>query len=86
MQCVSLRHIIPIQTVAEPTCLLLLARCLPLPTLGAMLATMGELTEFRVALNGNRGSVTLIYGEEDDEEEEAKRARAGAGGGGGTGS
>ena len=28
-----------------------------------MLATLGELTEFRVPFNGNRGSVTLIYGD-----------------------
>ena len=28
-----------------------------------MLATLGELTEFRVAFSGIRGSVTLIYGD-----------------------
>ena len=27
------------------------------------LVTIGELPEFRVASNGNRGSVTLIYGD-----------------------
>ena len=36
------------QSVVETTCLLQLARCLSPPSLGAMLATMGELTEFRV--------------------------------------
>ena len=30
-------------------------------TLGTMLATLGELTEFRVSFNGNRGSVTLMF-------------------------
>ena len=33
------------------------------PTLGAMLATFGQLTEFRVAFGGSRGTVTLIYGD-----------------------
>ena len=33
----------------------------PPPTLGAMLATLGQLTEFRVTFNGNR--VTLMYGD-----------------------
>ena len=32
------------------------------PHLGSMLATLGQLTEFRVAYNGNRGTVTLIFG------------------------
>ena len=30
---------------------------------GAMLATLGQLTEFRVAFNGSRGSVTLMFGD-----------------------
>ena len=34
------------------------------------LVTIGELPEFRVAFNGNRGSVTLIYGAQEEEEEE----------------
>ena len=38
------------------------APCLSLH-LGAMLATFGELTEFRVLFNGNQGSVTLMYGD-----------------------
>ena len=33
------------------------------PTLGVMLATFGQLTEFRVAFGGSRGTVTLIYGD-----------------------
>ena len=33
-------------------------------TLGTMLATLGELTEFRVSFNGNQGSVTLMFGDE----------------------
>ena len=33
------------------------------PTLGAMLATFGQLTEFRVAFGGSRGTVTLMYGD-----------------------
>ena len=33
------------------------------PTLGAMLATFGQLTKFRVAFGGSRGTVTLIYGD-----------------------
>ena len=28
-----------------------------------MLATLGQLTEFRVTFNGNRGSVALMYGD-----------------------
>ena len=33
------------------------------PALGAMWATLGELSEFRVAFNGIWDSVTLIYGD-----------------------
>ena len=33
------------------------------PTLGVMLATCGQLSEFRVAFGGSRGTVTLIYGD-----------------------
>ena len=33
------------------------------PTLQAMLVTLGQLTEFWVSLNCNRGSVTLMYGD-----------------------
>ena len=37
---------------------------LPPPSaLWAMFATLGELTEFRVAFSGIRGLVTLIYGD-----------------------
>ena len=35
----------------------------PPPTLGAMLATFGQLTEFRVTFGGSWGTVTLIYGD-----------------------
>ena len=35
----------------------------PPPTLGAMLATLGLLTEFRAIFNGNQGSVTLMFGD-----------------------
>ena len=49
----------------------------PPPTLGAMLATFGQLTEFRVAF----GHADLWrQEEEEDEREEAKRARGGQGG------
>ena len=32
-------------------------------TLGSILATLGLLTEFRFTFNGNRGSVTLMFGD-----------------------
>ena len=35
----------------------------PTHILEAMLATFGQLTEFRVTFNGSRGMVTLIYGD-----------------------
>ena len=53
---------------------------------GMMLATLGELTDFRVAFNGNRRSVTLVYGDERKKRTRRKKTcavKAGGGGGGG---
>ena len=49
---------------------------LPPPTLGAMLATFGQLTEFRVAFGGSRGTVTLIYGDKRRKRTRGKKPSA----------
>ena len=46
------------------------------PTLGAMLATFGQLTEFRVAFGGSRGTVTLIYGDKRRKRTRGKKPSA----------
>ena len=48
---------------------------LPTPTLGAMMATLGELTEFRVFFKGNKGSVTLMY-EDTKKRRQRRKTRA----------
>ena len=48
----------------------------PPPTLGAMLATFGQLTEFRVAFGGSRGTVTLIYGDKRRKRTRGKKPSA----------
>ena len=56
-----------------------LVKCTPPPpNLGAMMTSLGELTEFRVLLNGNRGSVTLFM----ETRIGGREARGGGGGGG----
>ena len=52
----------------------------PPPALGVMFATLGEFTEFRVAFNRIRGSVTLIYGEKRKRRTRRKTPRAVKGG------
>ena len=49
---------------------------LPPPTLGAMLATFGQLTEFRVAFGGSRGTVTLNYGDKRRKRTRGKKPSA----------
>ena len=46
------------------------------PTLGAMLATFGQLTEFRVAFGGSWGTVTLIYGDKRRKRTRGKKPSA----------
>ena len=46
------------------------------PHLGAMLATFGQLTEFRVAFGGSRGTVTLIYGDKRRKRTRGKKPSA----------